>query len=104
LFGSLLALHPMINVFAVLLLIISTTGLAHHLSPVTNRMPTSKFDMSTAPGELHNFNGHSVRVFNDIIKSDQDKCAYRFLTLENGLQALIISEPGLDKVTLLLSC
>lgn len=38
----------------------------------------------------------------DIIKSDQDKCSYRFITLEkNNLQVLLIHDPSTDKVELL---
>ena len=43
--------------------------------------------------------GHRVLVFDGVAKSDLDKCSYRHLTLENGLQALLVSEPGLDKVS-----
>lgn len=70
-------------------------------SAVTGKpgMPTgSTFSMKDAPGNPQVIEGHSIKVFENIIKSDQDKCNYRLLTLENGLQALLISEPGLDKV------
>ncbi|PJF18726.1 hypothetical protein PSACC_01469 [Paramicrosporidium saccamoebae] len=70
------------------------------MAPVSpTGMPSGDFDMSTVPGDLQSINGHTVRVFNGVVKSDQDKCDYRFLTLENGLQALLISEPGLDKAS-----
>jgi hypothetical protein len=37
----------------------------------------------------------------DVIKSDQDKCSYRFTTLEkNGLQVLLIHDPSTDEVSL----
>ena len=49
-------------------------------------------------GEAIDIEGHRVFAFDGIQKSEQDKCSYRHLTLENGLQALLISEPGLDKV------
>ena len=54
--------------------------------------------VTAAPGEAIDIEGHRVFVFDGIQKSDQDKCSYRHLTLENGLQALLVSEPGLDRV------
>ncbi|KAI8825830.1 Metalloenzyme, LuxS/M16 peptidase-like protein [Fimicolochytrium jonesii] len=36
-------------------------------------------------------------VFEDIIKPDQDDRSYRLLTLDNKLQALLISDPNTDK-------
>lgn len=61
-------------------------------------MPTNPKFMTATPGEAMDIEGHRVFVFDKIQKSDQDKCSYRYLTLENGLQALLVSEPGLDKV------
>ena len=41
-------------------------------------------------------------VFNDFVKSDQDKCEYRLITLPNQLQALLVSDPTIGKVPALL--
>lgn len=51
-----------------------------------------------ASGNLRVVEGHPVHVLDDVAKSDQDRCSYRHLTLPNGLKALLVSEPGLDKV------
>lgn len=79
-------------------------ALVKALAPATTSplMPHVDFDLSAAPGDLQKHFGRLVKVFNGTIKSDMDKCDYRYLTLENGLQALLISEPGLDKVSELL--
>ncbi len=39
----------------------------------------------------------SVREYTEPVKSPADDYAYRLLTLENGLQALLISDPGTQK-------
>ena len=39
-----------------------------------------------------------VVIFDEFVKSPQDKCNYRMITLPNSLQACLISEPGLEKV------
>lgn len=40
-----------------------------------------------------------VHSFDGIIKSPQDKCSYRIITLDNQLQALLIHEPDADKAS-----
>ena len=40
-----------------------------------------------------------VDSFDGIIKSPQDKCSYRIITLSNHLQALLIHEPDVDKAS-----
>jgi hypothetical protein len=37
-------------------------------------------------------------VFDNFVKSPHDKCNYRLITLNNSLQACLVSEPGLEKV------
>lgn len=51
-----------------------------------------------AAGNLRVIEGQHVYVLDEIVKSVQDTCRYRHLTLPNGLKALIVSEPDLDKV------
>ena len=41
----------------------------------------------------------SVSSFEDFVKSPHDKCNYRLITLPNSLQACLVSEPGLEKVS-----
>ena len=53
---------------------------------------------SGAQTVLKRVNGIDVIANDGIIKSDMEKCKYRHLTLPNGLQALLMSEEGLDKV------
>lgn len=36
-------------------------------------------------------------IYNDIIKSEQDKRLYRGIEFENGLKALLVSDPSTDK-------
>lgn len=40
-----------------------------------------------------------LSTFESIIKSDNDKCQYRMITLKNSLQILLIHEPELDKAS-----
>lgn len=70
-------------------------------APPPTSMPVEKFNLSKAPGVLRKHLGRNIKVFDEIVKSDQDECSYRFLTLENGLQALLISDPTLDKVVII---
>lgn len=41
-----------------------------------------------------------VQAFSDFVKSDHDKCDYRLITLDNGLQAMLVSDSKLEKVNL----
>lgn len=43
--------------------------------------------------------GSPVSILDQVIKSSIDKCRYRYLTLPNGLEALLMSEDGLDKAS-----
>lgn len=47
-------------------------------------------------------NSSASMVFDNFVKSPHDKCNYRLITLKNSLQACLVSEPGLEKVILLL--
>lgn len=62
--------------------------------PLTQRIMSPE----AAAGNLRVIEGQQVYVIDEIVKSDQDTCNYRHLTLPNGLKALIVSEPDLDKV------
>lgn len=54
-------------------------------------------------GQAERVGEHDIHSFDGIIKSHQDKCSYRHITLANGLRALLISEPDLDKVSFVVS-
>jgi len=43
-------------------------------------------------------NSPASMVFDNFVKSPHDKSNYRLITLNNSLQACLISEPGLEKV------
>lgn len=39
-----------------------------------------------------------LEVFDSFVKSEHDKCNYRLITLPNKLQAMLVSDPKLEKV------
>jgi hypothetical protein len=41
----------------------------------------------------------AVESFDAFLKSDQDKCEYRLITLPNRLQALLVSDPTVQKAS-----
>lgn len=40
----------------------------------------------------------AITSFDEFVKSPHDKSLYRLITLPNKLQAMLVSEPGLEKV------
>lgn len=40
----------------------------------------------------------ATSTFEEFVKSPHDKSTYRLVTLPNSLQAILVSEPGLEKV------
>ncbi len=50
-------------------------------------------------GAIHSANFHSAAIrarVDDVIKSPEDKRSYRGLVLNNGLKALLVSDPSTD--------
>jgi hypothetical protein len=47
---------------------------------------------------LSKSNSSVTTVFDNFVKSPHDKSNYRLITLKNSLQAILVSEPGLEMV------
>jgi hypothetical protein len=65
-----------------------------------------KADLSTeatkeakeSTSQVSKSNSSVTMVFDNFVNSPHDKCNYRLITLNNSLQAILVSEPGLEKV------